>query len=385
MAATNSAFKKMKVSEAKRASIDTKLIVKDEELLIFTESCRDLYEAGVPINEMMRQLQQAMPNQKFAIGIGLMLDDLENGKLLSEAMGRFPKVFGNDYRSLIRAAEQSGKWTRKRDRFGEMKEGILDMLINYLKRRKGARDRVKAGLLYPSFIIVALLITIAVFAFFILPTLKELFLSINPDMLTGSITGLLFGAGDFINQYWWLVLIISTSGIGFLWKYWKSEAGQKLWTYYQLRVKGIAPVFVNMNVGEIMWLMGTLFSAGLTPQESLDILASSARNYEVSKALELAKEYLYQGIPFCDALKKAHWVFDGQTYMVLSSAQKSGRLGTTLQNYAGQLFEKVDQGVDRFIKMLEPAILCLAGLVVGLLVIGFYGGFSNAITKINRF
>jgi type II secretory pathway component PulF len=382
--AVSNTFQKMKVSEAKRANVDTNLKIKDEELVTFTESCRDLYEAGVPVNELLRQLQQATTNKRFALGLSLMLDDIENGKLLSEAMGRYPNVFGDDYRSLIRAAEQSGKWTRRRDKFGEMREGILDMLINYLKRRKSARDRVKAGLMYPGFIAGVLLIAITLFAFFILPTLKDLFGSLDSKMLEAPMTKILFGTGDFIRNYWWIIIVATVGLTTFLVTYWKSGAGKKIWMHYQLRARGIGPLFVNMNVGEIMWLMGTLFSAGMTPQESLDILSSSARNYELSKALELAKEYLYQGIPFSDALKKAHWVFDGQTYMVLSSAQKSGRLGTTLQNYAAQLFEKVDQGVERFVKMIEPFVLCIVGILIGLMLVGIYGGISGGIGGLAR-
>src|ERR1044071_878576 len=114
--AMSTAFQRLRVGEARKANLDTSLVIKEDELLTFTESCRDLYEAGIPINEMLRQLQQATSNKKFALGLSLMVDDIENGKLLSEAMARFPNVFGEDYRSLIRAAEQSGKWTRKRDR-----------------------------------------------------------------------------------------------------------------------------------------------------------------------------------------------------------------------------------------------------------------------------
>jgi type IV pilus assembly protein PilC len=380
MAETNP-FKQMRGSEAKRSSVDNSLVIKDEELLTFTESCRDLYETGVPINEILRQLQRATPNKSFATGISLLVDDLENGKVLSESLGRFPKIFGEDYRSLIRAAEKSGRWTRKRDKYGESKEGILDMLINYLKRRKSARDRVKGGLIYPAFIVGALVVAIGFFAFLILPTLKDLFSSINPNMVKGSMTGVLFLAGDIVRGYWWLIAILLAGISAFLWSYIKSPAGKKAWSHYQIRTKGIAPIFIHMNLGEMMWLMGTLFSAGLTPQEVLEILVTSTQNEELSKSLELAKEYLYQGIPFCDALKKAHWIFDGQTYMVISSSQKSGTLGTSLQNYAGQLFEKVDQGTDRFLKMLEPAILIVGGVLVGILVIGFYGGLSDAIGK----
>jgi type II secretory pathway component PulF len=152
--------------------------------------------------------------------------------------------------------------------------------------------------------------------------------------------------------------------------------------HYQLKLKGIRPIFVKMNLGEVMWLMGTLFSAGMTPQEVITILIQATKNREIVEALEEAKESLFQGISFCDALKKAHWIFDGHTYMVVSSAQKNGRLGTVLQNYAVQLFEKVDQSIDRAVKMIEPIMIVVAGVVVGVIVIGFYSGLSAAISNL---
>lgn len=383
--AMSTAFQRMRVSEAKGAKLDTTLTVKDEELLTFTESCRDLYEAGVPINEILRQIQQATPNKRFAMAITLMVDDIENGKLLSEAMARFPKTFGEDYRSLIRAAEESGKWTRKRDRHGEMRDGILEMLISYIKRRSGAREKVKSGLIYPAVIVIAIIAALAVFAFYVLPSLKNFLSQINPNATSSSfLTNVMFTFADLAAKYWWAppVAVILA---GFLfWSYWRSGGGKELWMKYQLRMKVLGPIFVQVNLGEIMWLMGTLFSAGLTPQETLDIVVASTRNKELSSALDQAKEYLYQGISFSDAMKKSHWIFEGHAYMVLSTAQKSGRLSVALQNYAEQLFEQVDRNLDRVVKLIEPALITIVGVIIGLICIAFYGGLSGAIANLTR-
>jgi type II secretory pathway component PulF len=378
------AFQRMRESEAKRVNIDSSLTVKDDELLTFTESCRDLYEAGVPINEMLRLLQQSTPNPRFAYAIRLMVDDIENGKLLSEAMARYPNAFGEDYRSLISAAEKSGKWTRKRDKFSEMREGILDMLVSYIKRRSGAREKVKSGLIYPAVIALAIVGALCAFVFYIMPALRQIFLQIGNQQSLGLTTRMMFAFTDLADRYWWALPIIIAGIIIFAWQYWTVGNGKIVWMRYQLRLKVIGPLFIKMNLGEVMWLMGTLFAAGLTPQEVLSITMQSARNREIAGALELAKEYLFQGISFCDALKKAHWIFDGQTYMVISSAQKNGRLGAALQNYASQLFEKVDQGIDRVVKLIEPAMLAIAGVIVGLIAISYYSGLSSAIGSLAR-
>lgn len=380
--AVASAFQKMRVTEAQKANIDQTLVISEDEVLTFTESLRELYEAGVPINEILRQLQQATTNKKFARALGLMVDDIENGKLLSETLARFPNSFGEDYRALVRAAEQSGKWTRKRDKYGEIREGILDMLIAYIKRRNSARERVKSGFVYPGIIAIAICVALLVFGFYVLPVLRSFFTALGNQENTWFLTKMLFSFSDLAQKYWYLPPIIAVFGGYFLWAFWKSEKGKMFWMSYQLRMRKVGPIFVQMHVGEVTWLMGTLFSAGLTPQEVLDILCQSVRNVEIAKALELAKEYLYQGISFCDALRKAHWVFDGQTYMVLSTAQKSGRLGVALQNYASQLFEKLDQNIDKVVKFIEPLLICIAGVIIGFIAIAFYGGISNAISNI---
>ncbi|MEM4251718.1 MAG: type II secretion system F family protein, partial [Candidatus Bathyarchaeia archaeon] len=336
------AFRKLRLSQ----TIKDSRRVNDEELLLFTESCRDLYEAGIPVNQILRTLERSTPNRAFSAAIGSMALDVEDGKTLSEAMARYPGVFGEDYRSLISAAEKSGNWTRKHEKNGEVREGILDMLATYIKRRSLARERVISGLMYPALICCALLVTIAAFAFYILPALRQIFVQIGSGQ-TGILTTFLLSCGAFVERYWWAVPPASLVAGASVWGYASSEDGKDLWMRLQLRVKPISKIFINLNLGEAMWLMGTLFSAGLTPQEVLAILVESSRNHEIARALTQAREYLYEGISFCDALRKSHWLFDGHTYLVISSAQKNGKLGTSLQCYSVQLFEKVAQSIDR--------------------------------------
>src|SRR5207247_7115020 len=167
------AIRQIQISQARVNKIDKNFTLKEDELLTFTESTRDLYEAGVPINEILRQLQYATPNKQFALAISLMIYDIENGKLLSEAMARFPRAFGEDYQAMIEAAEKSGKWTRKRDRLGETRDGILEMLIRYIKRRSSTREQVKSTLIYTAIITSAIIAAVVAFAFYIIAALRK--------------------------------------------------------------------------------------------------------------------------------------------------------------------------------------------------------------------
>jgi type IV pilus assembly protein PilC len=380
----NNAFQRIRASEARNAHIDQDLQISDEELFTFTESLRDLYGAGVTLGEMLRQLQRTTNNALFAVGLGVVISDIENGQRLSEALARYPRCFGEDYCALIRAAEQSGKWTRRRDKYGEIREGILDMLVAYLRRRHTVRQRVKAGLLYPAMVGVLVVVALTIIIFYILPTLKDFFAQLSNPAQQTTFTWAVFTAGQLAQDYWYLPPL-AAGLIGLLgWWSWHYGAGRQRWMHYQLRLRGIGPVFVQLHTGEVMWLMGTLFAAGMTPQEVLSVLVASTRNLEISAALEVAREYLYQGVNFAEALRRAHWIFDDKTNMVVTTAQKTGNLGTALQNYAGQLFEKVDRQTESLVKMLEPALICVAGVIIGLIAIAFYGAISDAITSIAR-
>src|SRR5262249_18445387 len=267
---TVKAVKQIRVAHSRTRNVDSTLSIKDEELLAFTESCRDLFEAGLPINEILCRLQTSTRNREFASAIESMVEDIENGKLLSEATARFPKVFGEDYRSLIEAAEKSGRWTRSRDRFGERQDGILEMLIRYIKRRKSTRERVKSGLVYPAMIATPVIAALCAFAFYILRALRQLFDQIGAKEDVWILTRIMFAFCDLAERYWW-VMPTAIALIGYwLMRFWKYGRGRELWMKYQLRLKGIGPVFVRLHLGETMLLRGTLFAAGRTPQELLD-------------------------------------------------------------------------------------------------------------------
>jgi type II secretory pathway component PulF len=377
---TVKAFRQIQVSQALGREADDSMTLNDKELLIFTKSFRDLYEAGIPVNEILNQLRLTTPNEKFATALNLMISDIENGKLLSEAIGRFPNAFGQDYRSLVEAAERSGRWTRRRDKNGELRDGILEMLIRYIKRRNGTRERVKSGLIYPAVIGAVIIVALFALTFYALPALRQVFDQIGSSKKSiGTLTSALFWLSAMAEQYWWIVPFLAIGGGFALWYLWNFGNGQELWMKYQLRLKVVGPIFEKMNLGETMWLMGTLFSAGMTPQEVLTIVTESSRNSEISAALGEAKEYLFQGISFCDTLKRSHPIFGGHAYMVVSSAQKNGKLGSALQTYAEEQFEEVDQNIDRMVKLIEPAMLVVAGVIVGLIVVAYYSGLSALI------
>ncbi|MCS6884670.1 MAG: type II secretion system F family protein [Acidobacteriota bacterium] len=351
--------------------------LKDDELIVFTESFRDLYEAGIPVNQILRMLRQGTSNRHLAEVLSKLTSSVENGQMLSEAMRAYPGVFSQEYCALIRAAEKSGKWTRRFDG-REFHDGILDMIALYIKRRSSIRERVISGMTYPALVFLAVVITISAFAFYILPALKSVLLQLGAKEIS-FMTKALITLGELVERHWWVFLVASAALAAAVNNYLSSLQGKKFLARLQLRVSPLNRIFVNLTLGEILWLMGMLFSAGLTPQEVLGVAAESCSNQEVAEGLKKAREKLYDGISFCECLRTSHPLFDGKVYMVIASAQKNGKLGSTLQSYALQLFEKADQSIDRTVRLIEPVMMIAAGIIVGMIVISYYSGLSAAV------
>ncbi|MFY9224207.1 MAG: type II secretion system F family protein [Blastocatellia bacterium] len=349
------------------------------ELLRLTETIRDKAEAGFPIIQSLMDLEKiAKGNLKLVLQV--LANEMQNGKTLGESMKLFPKIFDPTYCALVSAGEEAGRLTKKPTPDG-IRPGTLDLLISHIKRTERAKSKIKSALVYPAiiggFVIVALLI----FAFFILPSLKEVFIALNLDKNFGTMSRLFFALGDFIQAYWYTVPI----GLGFaalgVWQFWKVQ-GKQLWHHYQFKLPVVKSLLTKYVVAETFSLMSIVLSSGLTSYNALSILQDTTKNKEVAKAFDLTSEYLRQGKTLAESLKQAHYIFDDDTYQILDSAEKTGKLDDILSNNATRLYEQIDNEIETLIGLIEPACLAIAGVVVGYLVISYYGTISSALANI---
>lgn len=356
-----------------------KLKFRHNELLRFSETARDKAEAGFPIVQSLMDLEK-ISKGNLKIVLQVLVNEMQQGKTLGESMKLFPKVFDATYCALVSAGEESGRLTKKATPDG-IRPGTLDLLISHIKRTEKAKSRIKSALVYPAiiggFVITALLI----FAFFILPSLKEVFIALNLDKNFGTMSKMFFALGDFIQAYWYTVPI----GLGFaalgVWQFWKVQ-GKQLWHHYQFKLPVVKSLFTKYVVAETFSLMSIVLSSGLTTYKGLAILENTTKNKEVAKAFDLTSEYLRQGKTLSESLKQAHYIFDDDTYQILDSAEKTGKLDDILSNNATRLYEQVDNEIETLIGLIEPACLAVAGVVVGYLVISYYGTISSALANI---
>lgn len=363
----------------KSTSVDRSITCSVEERISFTESLRDQMEAGKSVVEAVRLYGQTCRKPKLVAAFKDITLQIDRGMYTSNALALYPRLFGYEYCALIGAAERSGNWTKRRGHDQNANEGILDLIIKYLKRSDTARQKVQSGLIYPAIVVLFVLVALVIFGLYVIPAFKEIFTALEAP--PSIFTAILFGTADFVTEHYFAIPIALLAGITGVIGFWRAK-GHELWQRYQIRLKGIAPLFINLILSETFWLLGILYSAGLPTQECLSITAQACRNKEVARAIGRAINYIHRGETFAEAMRKCHFVFDGDAYQVMVSAEEAGSMDTTFKSYAERLSQKVDTLVDGLLKLIEPLTLAILGLVVGVLAASFYGSLSQLVGKL---
>lgn len=351
-------------------------------MLLLFEHLRDAQAAGLSIERMTHRVAESFPNKKIRALFKPIHVRVLGGEHLSEAMRRFPNSFPRYVIELIKACEESGKWNTVKSANGEIEVGILDLLINLLKRSDRTRRKLVSGMIYPAIIAVFVIAAIGAFSFMVLPTIKEVFISLGIYKSLSFISITLFDLGDWVQLNYQFVPFVLFAFAGLAKLFWDYQ-GKKLWQRYQLRIKVIDKVFINAHLAESFLLLGILLDAGITVVDGLRIVANASKNAEITGAFTWAADYSErEGLILTDALKKSHFIFDEEILYRISTGWDTGKLPETLIAFSNQMFEKLDEEIDRFLGLIEPAMIASAGVAVAFLAISFYGSLSSAIANI---
>ena len=164
-----------------------------EDLILFSRQMYTLMKAGVPISKSIVGLIQSSRNFKLKEALKEIMTNLESGRDLSSSLARHPELFSVFYISMIKVGEETGRLEESFFRISE-----------YLTREKDTRERIKAALRYPTFVIIAIAIAMAIINIFVIPVFADLFA--KADIVLPWQTRLLLATSEFFVQWWLLML-----------------------------------------------------------------------------------------------------------------------------------------------------------------------------------
>jgi type IV pilus assembly protein PilC len=324
--------------------------VKTQEVIDFANQLATLVEAGITILMSLELLAGQTRKKALKIIIDRLAEEIQEGGSLSQALGRYPRVFPDTYRQVIKASEQTGRL-----------EVGLRHAAGYTEKQTTANQKIKRAMAYPAFVLLmaagvsVVLITIA------LPPMVELFKSLGAELPW--MTKLLIGITGFIlvNKLYVLGGIVAIIMLTILLLRLPSVKIAR--DNFILKLPVIGTISIERSMQNFCQTTSMLLKAGLRLPQIMDIVVQANRNRIIREALSGIRDKLVQGEGLAQPMSEIG-LFPPLLSEMMAVGEKTGAMDATLATLADFYEKKVDRSVDMLITMIEPALTVIVGVVV---------------------
>jgi type IV pilus assembly protein PilC len=348
---------KRKPIEVRMPSLGTGVGLKD--MVVFTRTFSTMIDAGLPIVSGLDMLSNQSENPRFGKVLQSVKVEVESGKSLSEAMGSHPRVFDDLFRNLVAAGEAGG---------------ILDVIFRrlavYLEKAAKLRRQVRGALVYPSVIMAVGVLVVFVMMTKVLPVFEKMFIDLGAGSLPAPTRMVLAISHAITDNVVVFVLGVAALVAGSI-TIARTDRGRWAFDTVLLKAPVIGNVMRKIAVARFTRTLGTLLSSGVPILDALDIVAKSAGNRVVARAITYARMKISEGKDIASPLLETG-VFPPMVVQMIGVGEQTGAMDDMLQKIADFYEEEVDAAVAAMTALLEPIMLVVLGGVVGGLLIAMY-------------
>lgn len=327
-------------------------------LVFFTRQLATMFSAGLTIERAMYFLAKEEKHPKFKNILVNIEQSIRKGLLLSDAFERHPSVFSNLFVSLVRAGEVSGKLGT-----------TLDELASYLEAVEDTQRKVKSAMYYPVFIIGFLFVTLFSIFTFIIPKFSSVYDTLGADLPYYTI--LLVDFGEWLQGNILFVFTIITSILTTIWLFILTDRGRLIWDNILLKIPIFGQLIEQNILSKFAKTFGILVSAGVPVLDTMHLVQKVVENRVYELELVKAANDIENGANISNALKDTD-VFPPIMIQLISTGEETGEIDKLSLKASDFYTKQVNAIVDRLTAIIEPALIILVGLVIGIIIIITY-------------
>ncbi|QKK07771.1 MAG: type II secretion system F family protein [Planctomycetota bacterium] len=322
-----------------------------KHVLDFTTQLAVMIRAGINLRAALEGVAEQTNHAQFKKVVMNLKDDVESGKQFSEAIAKYPKLFGQLYVSMVRASEMSGS-------FSEM----LDRIAGYIGQQIETRKMVVGASIYPG-IIATMAIGVTVFMLsFVLPRFYTIFEG-KEDVLPWS-TKFLMGLSKFMTAEWPFIVGGAVAVAGLLVVVAKTEVGSFWIDKLKLSLPMLKNMFNALYINRSLQTMGQLINAGVPMLDTLSITGEISGN-QLYKGMWLrVHSSVKQGRKITGPLLKDA-LMPRSVVQMIAAGEESGKLGEVLDEISGYYAKQLKEQIKAVTSMIEPVMIVVMGSVVG--------------------
>ena len=332
--------------------------VSAKKLTYFTRQFSTLVDAGLPLVRSLRILMEQERAGTLKNVLTDIIEDVQGGASLSEAMARHPKVFDDLYCNMVRAGEAGG-----------VLEDVLRRLSEFMEKSQKLKRRVIGALIYPAAVITIAGGILALIIIVIIPKFKRMFEEMNVPLPPA--TKLLLTITGFATNNLVLLLVLPVLIIIIYQIVRRTEVGGMVIDRVKLYIPVFGGIIRKTAIARFARTLGTLIDAGVAILEALSIIEHTTGNKVVSKAISEIHDSIKSGENIAGPMRESG-VFNEMVVNMVDVGEETGELDKMLIKIADAYEDEVDNTVAALMSILEPLIIITLGLAVGFIVIALF-------------
>ncbi|WP_342534133.1 type II secretion system F family protein [Lysinibacillus sp. FSL K6-0057] len=333
--------------------------VKHQEFVIYCRQYATLIRAGVPVVEATHILGEQTRSKPLKRALMQVEEDIRNGMAFSDAAGKHPKVFPLLFVNMMRAGEATGNV-----------DDTLDRLASTLEKQYNIKKKIQSAMTYPAILSLLTLVVGMFLMVFIVPTFMDAFKEMNLEMPL--ITVIVVGISDWLIQFWYLVilgLLVLVVGLHYFYK--NNKEFHYAVNVFLLRMPIFGQLLQKDIIARMTRTLSTLFSSSVPILQALTIVEKVGGNPVMGKVVLEARDNLEKGGTLSEPLEKS-WLFPPLVTQMTSIGEKTGSLDYMLEKIADFYEEEVNRAVDTMKSLIEPLMIVILALVVGVIVAAIF-------------
>jgi len=339
------------------------------ELIHFCFHLEHLARVKVPILEGLADLRDTLENPRFREVVASLVDGIEGGQTLSQAMDAHPRVFSKVFVSLIRAGETSGRLP-----------DVLRNLTETLKWEDELASQTKKLAMYPAFVGSIVIAATFFLMIYMVPQLKQ-FVKNMGDALPMQ-TKVLFFVSDLLVAYWYVALLLPTLlVVGARILLHTNPLARLRFDGLKLRLPFVGEILRKIILSRFANTFALLYSSGIPILEAVRTTQDVVGNLVVRHGLERVEALIGEGQNVTAAFHRTGF-FPPLVIRMLRVGESTGALGEALVNVSYFYNRDVKESVEKVQQLIEPMLTMVLGCLLGWIMLSVLGPVYDVISRI---
>ncbi len=328
--------------------------ISSKALLAATQQLATLVSSGLTLDKSLSISIKISDGDEIKNTLTDIRNKVQGGSTLADALSQYPAIFSKLYINMVRAGEAGG-----------VLGAILLRLSDFLEKNQEFKNTVRSASVYPLFLLLVGLGAVVVIFTVVLPKFADIFEELGQLPLP---TVILLGISDFLQSFWW-VIIVGIAGLAVAFNlYLKNEKGKLAWDTMILKLPLVGSLIQKIETARFSLTLSTLLKSGVPILNALLIVRAILGNSVMAKSLENLHQGLKGGKGISGPLQKAG-IFPAMAIHMITVGEETGNLDQMLEKVSQTYEKEVELAVKGLISMIEPLMILIMAMVIGFIVI----------------